>query len=152
MGTRLGSQVFNKRRPGPLSPSSTGSDQATRLRFKDYPTNGRRFRASDLHFHALKCTWKRQEILSTHSSHAFTRLRSSFLEQGFQGEKHESKGENCPILELFPPEYNHFPWSGPEPRAREPSHTRFWLFEPRHPPSNSRYSAWHNNCLYKRWS
>ena len=39
--------------------------------------------------------------------------KSSFLEQGFQGQKHHSKVETCPILELFPPEFNHFPWSDP---------------------------------------
>jgi hypothetical protein len=44
---------------------------------------------------------------------ACPRHKSSFLEQGFQGQKHHSKVENCPILELFRPEFNHFPWSDP---------------------------------------
>jgi hypothetical protein len=46
---------------------------------------------------------------------ACPRHKSPFLEQGFQGQKHHSKGENCPTLERFPPEYNHFPWSDPGP-------------------------------------
>jgi hypothetical protein len=43
--------------------------------------------------------------------------KSSFLEHCFQGQKHHSKTENCPILERFPSEYNHFPWSDPGPKA-----------------------------------
>jgi hypothetical protein len=47
------------------------------------------------------------------SMSAGRRHRSSFLEQGLQGQKHHSKVQNCPILELFPPEFKHFPWSDP---------------------------------------
>ena len=41
--------------------------------------------------------------------------KSSFLEHGFQRQKHHSKVENRRILERFPPEYNHFAWSDPGP-------------------------------------
>jgi hypothetical protein len=39
--------------------------------------------------------------------------RSSSLEQAFQGQDHHSKAQNRAILELFRPEFNHFPWSDP---------------------------------------
>jgi hypothetical protein len=46
-------------------------------------------------------------------THPCPRNRSSFLEQGFQGQKPHSKGEIRPMSDLFPYEYNHFPWFDP---------------------------------------
>jgi len=94
--------VLRSRRPGP-----GGSDQASRLPFDGYLPKSRRFRALDLHFHVSKC-----------SNPSVPSQRRSFLEQGFQGQKHHSKGENWPVLELFPPEYHPFPWSGPHRQHR----------------------------------
>jgi hypothetical protein len=35
------------------------------------------------------------------------------VRSGSSGQKHHSETENCPILDPFPPEHNHFPCSGP---------------------------------------
>ena len=53
-------------------------------------------------------------------THPCPRHRSSFLEQAFQGQKHYSKGENWPMLKLFPSEHNHFPWSDPPQQSSIP--------------------------------
>ncbi len=46
---------------------------------------------------------------------ACPRHKSLSLEHGFQGQKHHSKVENRPILERFPHEYKHLPWSDSGP-------------------------------------
>ena len=49
-----------------------------------------------------------------HSHH-----RSSILKQGIPGRKHDSKGQNCPILKLFLNKHNHFPWPDPMPSSAQ---------------------------------
>jgi hypothetical protein len=68
---------------------------------------------------------------------ASPRHESSFLAQGFQGQKHYSKVENYPILELFPPEFNYFPWSDPGPGRNGPQRALFIC------PPNPFVISWH---------